>query len=245
VTDIPRVVSEHFPGAITLPDFLDRKLVWLAGHGFRPGHALAVTATCRDEIVADFRAAVRAQWSGAFDFASLSALPLAGATGIRAAIDHAPRHVGHPAIVVFALPHIGILADGTPGHVMRRGSSQPTTACGSLAAARRWSAKTRRDPDAAQLVFDPLDQEQSIVQAHLRRQLGEFSELSPITLTERVRELMLTDLWLLFTSESDRLRDDVAIVSGIIVHGPDADYVEPKLIRLRRAGAVSETSGGV
>lgn len=242
---VPDVVSAHFPGAIDLTEFLERKRVWLHGHGFRPGDALAMTACCRDEIVAEFRAEVRRQWNWAFDFSSLSGLPLAGATGIRAAIDHAPRIMGHPEIVVFALPHVGILEDGTAGHVMRRGRSRATTACGSLMAAQRWAAETRHDPTATDVVIDPTDAEQSLVRVHLRRELGDFSTLSPITLTERVRELMLTDLWLQFTALTDTLTVDVAVISGILVHGHDGDYVQPKVIRLRRAGAVSETSGGV
>ncbi|MDQ1246437.1 MAG: hypothetical protein QG597_805 [Actinomycetota bacterium] len=245
VTTVPDVVSTHFPGAIGLTDFLDRKRIWLQGHGFRPGDALAVTACCRDEIVSEFRAEVRRQWNWAFDFSSLSALPLAGATGIRAAIDHAPRIMGHPEIVVFALPHVGILEDGTAGHVMRRGRSRPTTACGSLMAAQRWAAATAHDPTATDLVIDPTDAEQSLVRIHLRRQLGDFSTMSPIALTEHVRELMLRGLWRQFTELTDTLTVDVALISAVLVHGHDGDYVQPKVIRLRRAGAVSETSGGV
>jgi len=42
-----------------LAEYLAERTRWLNAEGFHPGEALAVTASCRDELVADLRAGVR------------------------------------------------------------------------------------------------------------------------------------------------------------------------------------------
>lgn len=247
MSNVPDVITTAFPGAIELHDFLDAAGVALQEHGFRPGEALAVTAGCRDEIAAEYRAEVRRRWDQAFDFSTLSGLPLAGITGMRSVIDHTPHTAGHPEVVIFAMPHIGVLDDGTLGRVNRRGRSRPTTACGSITTAVRWAravpvSDVTGDPEHP--VVDPLDAEQSLVQEQLYGRLGDFSKLSKRDLIRAVADLMAYDLWRLLDAVTVPTEDDVAVVTGILVHGPDGDYVQPVATRLRIDGAISDITIG-
>lgn len=247
MSNVPDVITAAFPGAVELHDFLDAAGVALQEQGFVPGEALAVTASCRDEIAAEYRAEVRRRWDQAFDFSSLSGLPLAGLTGMRSVIDHTPHTPGHPEVVIFAMPHIGVLDDGTLGRVTRRGRSRPTTACGSITAAVRWARGVRPVDvagDPAHPVVDPLDPEQSLVQAHLYGRLGDFSKLSKTDLIRAVADLMAYDLWRLLDVVTVPTEDDVAVVNGILIHGPEGDYVQPVATRLRVGGAISDISIG-
>lgn len=226
--------------AATLPlaEFLDLASTWLEGQGFHRGEALAVTASCRDEIVAEFRAAVRAHWDNAFDFSSLSALPLAGATGMRAVLDHVPEVAHRPQVVVFAMPHVGVLADGSYGQVMRHGRVRPTSACGSLIAAASWAADAADDPLAAESPIDPLDAEQSLVRQRLLRADARFFQRDPLALATWVAGLILEDVWDLVEALSTPEAVDVAVVTGVLINGSLSDSVLPSTIRMRRAGSV-------
>lgn len=247
MSNVPDVITAAFPGALELHDFLDAAGVALQAHGFLPGEALAVTASCRDEIAAEYRAEVRRRWDQAFDFSSLSGLPLAGITGMRSVIDHAPQTAGHPEVVIFAMPHIGVLEDGTLGRVKRRGRSRPTTACGSITTAVRWARGVRSSEvasDPAHPDVDPLDPEQSLVQEQLYGRLGDFSKLTKTALIKAVADLMAFDLWRLIDAVTVPTEDDVAVVTGILVHGPDGDYVQPVNTRLRIDATTSEIELG-
>ncbi len=226
------------PPSTLLADYLAERTGWLDGRGFHPGEALAVTASCRDELVAELRAGVRQWWDNAFDFSSLSGLPLAGVTGMRAVLDHTPEEVRRRQVVVFAMPHVGRLADGTYGQVMRRGRSHATTACGSLVAAAAWAEDAAGDPMAAEVQIDPLDPEQSLVRARLLRGDPQFFRRPPLALAQWVVELMRADLWQLVESFGRAEEVDVAVVLGVLVNGVDGDTVIPAGCRVRRRGVV-------
>lgn len=221
-----------------LAEYLAERTRWLNAEGFHPGEALAVTASCRDELVADLRAGVRRWWDNAFDFSSLSGLPLAGVTGMRAVLDHTPEEVRRQQVVVFAMPHVGVLPDGTFGQVMRRGRSHATTACGSLIAAAAWAEDAAGDPMAAEVQIDPLDPEQSLVRARLLRSDSQFFRRSPLALAQWVAELMLVDLWRLVESFGRVQEVDVAVILAVLVNGADGDTVLPSRSRMRRQGVV-------
>lgn len=244
-----------FPDAQPLEVFLDRKSRRLGRHGFTPANTLAVTAACRDEIASGLRAGVRRRWHGAFDFSTLSAIPLAGATGVGAVIDHVPDTAGRGHIVVFAMPHIGVLADGTPGRVMRRGRLNPSTACGSLVAATAWAA-TRDGPrggapgsggagaefgaDDNAIVVDPADPEQSLVRARLLAAVPDLGDLDPVRVVLAATAVAFDDVWRLF-ADDDRLRGiDLAVVAGVLVHADNGDFAFPTDARVRVGGLIGE-----
>lgn len=240
----PAGVTRHYPDAVPLEVFLKEQSTWLRGHGFDPAAALAVTASCRDEVVAALRAGVRHLWDNAFDFSSLSGLPLAGITGAQAVLAHAPVAAARPEIVIFALPHIGVLADGTPGQCLRRGRPEPTTACGSLTAAVAWADTFRGDPDAAHQPVDMQDPEQSLVRTHLLRHVPQLADLDPVAVVAEVAALQREDLWRLVERTTEPEDADVALVSGILVHGPDdEDFVSPQPVRTRTRGVVTDSAG--
>ncbi len=230
--------------SVTVPmeTFLTQETRRLRDRGFDPEQALAVTATCRDEILAPLRGRVRAHWHRAFDFSSLSGLPLAGVTGASAVLDHAPQTGARAEVVIFALPHIGVLADGTVGLAMRRGRATPTSACGSLVAAMQWA----RSPDAAlqAAAIDPSDPEQSLVRQRLLRDVPDLADADLFEVTRRLRELMVQDVRTLVDRVSSPHAADVAIVSGVLVHGPDGlDHVEPAESWTRVAGVETTLPG--
>ncbi len=223
--------------------FLATESERLRSLGFDPDQALAVTATCRDEILAPLRAGVRSHWHRAFDFSSLSGLPLAGVTGAAAVLDHTPQTGQRTQVVVFALPHIGVLSDGTVGQAMRRGRTTPTAACGSLVAAQRWAGETGSlSMDA--LSIDPDDPEQSLVRQRLIREVPTLAGADLMVVTRRVRELMLRDIVELVDRVADPEATDVAVVSGVLVHATDGDVVEAAPTWLRIAGAEQTASDG-
>ena len=185
---------------------------------------MAVTATCRDEILAPLRASVRDHWHRAFDFSSLSGLPLAGATGAAAALSQAPIVAGRTRLVVFALPHIGVQPDGTTGQVWRRGQGEPTTACGSLMAAVQWAAEA--DRTRAEPTIDPQDPEQSLVRNRLLQAEPYLGDADLGAVTAVVRQLMVEELRRLFLRPW-HTGIDLAVVSGTVVHTTDGDLVEP------------------
>ncbi|MCB0914964.1 MAG: hypothetical protein H6525_07970 [Actinobacteria bacterium] len=244
MTTVPGSVVAIFPQAVELHEFLDQTGDVLAARGFHPGEALAVTAGCRDEIAAEYRAEIRRRWDQSFDFASLSGLPFAGVTGMRAVFDHVPHVAGHPEVVIFAMPHIGVLADGTMGRAMRRGRSRPTTACGSLLTAIQAARGVQPTPPpecSDRPLIDPLDPEQSLVQFRLAAQFGDISTMSPVDLVRGVAELMVTELWQLLAAVTIPGEDDVALVGGILIHGPDGnDYVSPYARLIRSDGVLTD-----
>ncbi len=239
-----RPVVPSFSATLPLPEFVSLHSDLLIVEGFRPGEALVVTASCRDEIVAGLRSAIRARWSNFFDFSSLAGLPLAGRTGARSAVDHAPRIDGRTEVVAWAVPHIGVLADGTPGMVGRRGRSRPTTACGSLMAAAQWARDSAADPLADEAGIDPLDPEQSLVRARLRRADDHFQTLDPVSLVRLAADVIAEDLWQLLESLTSATDVDIAVVGGILVHGPDGDVVEPNGLKVRRFGEIRTLAAG-
>ena len=232
------MITREFPGAAPMSQFLTRQSAWLRAQGFDPEDALAISATCRDEILAPLRAQVRTHWHRAFDFSSLSGLPLAGLTGARAALGHAPQTGDRVEMVVFALPHIGVLADGAVGQAMRRGRVDPTTACGSLVAAIEQS---QTDPIGS---MDPDDPEQSLVRARLLAEIPDLARCDLRTVTTTVRDLMVADMWRMLRGISDTDQVDLALVSGLVVHGPDGlDFVVPGTCRVRTRGRVVDSAG--
>lgn len=236
-------VLANFAGAVSFTEFIDRQSAWLQARGWHPGQALAVSASCRDELVACVRVGVRDRWNNAFDLSTLGGLPLAGRTGTRAIRDHAPEDAGTLQIVLFGMSHIGVLADGTPGYYVRHGNTRATTACGSLAAASAWAADAADDPLGQEAGIDPMDPEQSLVRARLHAADPDFHRLPPDEMAIWVAGIIADDLWLHAAQNTDPARVDVALVSGVLVHAPGGDWALPLAVRTRQSGLVEESAG--
>lgn len=230
-------MRDAYPQALPLAGAIAEQSAWLREQGFDPESALAVTASCRDELVGELRAVVRRHWHKSFDFSSLSGLPLAGITGIQAALGHAPHAGERFELVVFALPHVGILANGTAGMAVRRGRPEPSSACGSLAAARTWARAVMRNPVSLAEPIDEFDAEQALVRLRLLRRIPELADTPMLPLVDRTCTIIRDDLWTLTETVTDPAVVDVALVTGVLIHGPDGnDYVQWAERRLRVAG---------
>jgi hypothetical protein len=233
----PTQVLAAYPQALPLPVAIAEQTAWLHVQGFDPESALAITASCRDELVGELRAVVRRHWHKSFDFSSLSGLPLAGVTGMQAALGHAPQAGGRFELVVFAMPHVGILANGTAGLAVRRGRPEPSSACGSLAAAQSWARDVMRNPVSLAEPIDEFDAEQALVRIRLLRRIPELADIPMLPLVDRTCAIIRDDLWTLTDTVTDPAAVDVALVTGVLVHGPDgSDYVQWAERRLRIAG---------
>lgn len=200
-----------------IDDFVTWSEWALARVGFRPSNALALVALCRDEIMDPFEAALSATWGRPFDVGALGGLVLVGRTGLAAALSHAPGEDGRHRFIAFCFPHIGIDADGTVGRVQRRGMLRASSACGALVALR---AQLARGEVAG--AIDPDDVEQSL----LSRIIGSSVDLrrvpSLVELTDLARTIAVADLGRYVDLARAAEPVDVAYVSGLLVHLPDA-----------------------
>lgn len=210
-----------YAGARPVADFLWWTTTALGPHGFHEQTALPLVSVCRDELMFPFVDAVTAEWGHCFDMSSLAGLPLLGRTGVTAALGHAPDEGGRHRLVVFAFPHIGLDADGTVGAVHRPGVPGTTAACGAVEVAR-----TALGRGVSGVVLDPHDVEESVLVSRLRRVLGDAPVPGLVEVTELVRAAAVEELTLLLTGLSTtEVSVDVALLSGVVVHGATDDVV--------------------
>jgi hypothetical protein len=209
----------HYPDAVDVDEFLVWTSLALGTHGFTRESSLPLVSVCRDELMFPFVDAITAHWGHCFDVSSLAGLPLLGRTGVRAALGHTPDEDGRHRLVVFAFPHIGV--DGFVGSVHRPGVPGETTACGAIDVAR-----TALGRGVSGVVLDPHDVEESLLVARLREVLGDAPVPGLVEVTELVRRAAVDELRLLLSElGTPEVPVDVALVSGVVLHGPETDSV--------------------
>jgi hypothetical protein len=209
----------HYPDAVGVDEFLVWTSLALGTHGFSRETSLPLVSVCRDELMFPFVDAITAHWGHCFDLSSLAGLPLLGRTGVRAALGHTPDEDGRHRLVVFAFPHIGV--DGFVGSVHRPGVPGETTACGAISVAR-----TALERGVSGVVLDPHDIEESLLVARLREVLGDGTVPGLVELTELVRQAAVEELVLLLSDlGTPQAPVDVALVSGVVLHGPETDSI--------------------
>jgi hypothetical protein len=214
---------EIFPEAVERETFVARSAAALAVHGFVPGSVLAMIGVCRDELTFPLVDRLQAVWGSAFDLSSLAGMLFLGRTGIAAARDHAPSADGRQRFVAFVFSHIGIDEDAIVGQCRRPGQAEPSAACGALEAFRRELADGRLDVD-----LDPGDIEHSLLKQRLVRRMtyGDVPDL--VTLTRLARDVIYEDLVDLVTQLEHEADTDIAVISGVQVHGPGGSgFVAP------------------
>ncbi len=205
-------------------DYVAQSVRVLSGHGFTPDNAIACVGVCRDEITQPLVERVKKAWGEAFNFSSLAGMLFLGKTGFSAAEHHAPDEEGRERYVFFALPHIAVHEDGQIGVCRRAGRQELSSACGALLALQRELAGGR-----VKFGLDMDDLEQSLIRMRLLAEIryGEVPEL--LTLTKTTLKVIQADLkrMIELTVQSDR--SDVAVFTGIQIHGPGANYIWPHL----------------
>ena len=214
---------EIFPEAVERETFVARSAAALAVHGFVPGSALAMIGVCRDELTFPLVDRLQTMWGPAFDLSSLAGMLFLGRTGIAAARHHAPSADGRQRFVAFVFSHIGIDDGGVVGQCRRPGQSEASPACGALESFRRELAEGRLDVD-----LDPGDLEQSLLKQRLLRAItyGDVPDL--VSLTRLARDVIYDDLVQLVSQLEHGADTDVAVISGVQVHGPGGSgFVAP------------------
>jgi hypothetical protein len=215
VASFDAVVSEHFPGTLREPDFVERSSrLLMEERGFRTDNTLACVGVCRDELSATLPHAVQSVWGHSFDFSALAGLLFAGRTGFGAARSHAPIEDGRERYVFFMAAHIGIGAGGELGACDRLGRPGRSHACGALCAFLK-----ELESGQLKLTLDPVDIEQSLLKGRLLRELP-FGEMpSLIDLTRAAYRAIVSDLEALIGQTLDPTEDDWAVLTGIQIHG--------------------------
>ncbi len=225
-------MAAPYPDTLPVGDFVTWTDWVLSRFGFRPSNALPLLSVCRDELMLPLVDAVHATWGPSFDASSLAGLPFLGRTGIAAALGHAPGEDGRHRFVLFVLPHVGIDADGDVGVVRRRGVRRDTAACGALVAVR--SQLGHGAPPRP----DPHDLEMGLLRDRLAGALGDAGVPDLLGLTELVRTQAVAELDALVAAlGSPEAPVDHAVLSGVVVHGPDgSDVVAPLAASVRIDG---------
>lgn len=193
----------------------------LRQHGFTAHGSICLVAQCRDEITKPFCTAIDHNWMGSFNISSLAGTVFTGRTGFGAALHHAPQDDhGLERYVVFCGPHIAIDKDGTVGKVMRRGRASLSTACGALLAFEA-ELRTGRVDTADK----PLDIEYSNLKRRLLSGL-DFGKPAPnlAELTAVCQETTIDDVRAILAQHPGIDHMCFAIVSGVLIHGPNAHY---------------------
>ena len=222
MSNFKQVLEKHFPGSVLLTDYMESTYEKLTNHGFDDVNTFACVSTCRDEIAMPLLDETDRVWGEVFNFSSLGGPLTLGKTGFAAATSHAPVIDGLERYVFIAMPHIAISEDGEIGKVMREGRDKPSLACGALMA-----VVSELESGKVQFQMDLDDIEQSILKSKIFEKIeyGEKPDLMKVT--KVTHEIMIDDFQRLI-EVSDKEPFDYALLTGILVHGPnDKNYVWP------------------
>jgi hypothetical protein len=146
----------------------------------------------------------------------------AGKTGIKAAIHHAPQIEGRERYIFYVIPHIAINEDGKSGFCKRRGIKDESSACGALCL---FLSELHQGKLIIRL--DEEDIEESLLKRRLLREIpyGHLPDL--IELTKMTRKVVQEDLEHIIEKVVDTSKSDYAVLTGIQIHAPDANYIWP------------------
>ncbi|MFN2115528.1 MAG: hypothetical protein ACK2T6_07415 [Anaerolineae bacterium] len=215
------VLGGRFPGAVSQSVYANTVHGALYQLGFQRSTAIACIAVCRDEICAPFRQDLEQTWGDSFDASALAGVPTLGPRAMATVLSHAPGTDGRRRVVAFGLAHVGIDRDGTVGVVERHGL--PSTACGALVALR--SAMVSGDFDTAFIEDEP---ELSVLGARLASRLPDDRVPDLVELTIAAHDEIAARLSGDLAAGVDTARDDCAVATGVLVHGPGGrSYVWP------------------
>jgi hypothetical protein len=225
------MVTEYFPDAVPIEDYVKRTHAAVLPYGLASEKTLAMVGVCRDELTWALGEPVRATWGPAFAMGAMAGMLLFGATGLRAAMAHAPGADGRQRFVVYAMPHVGVDTDGVIGFVNRPGQGRRTAACGALMAFRNELAGGKVNVD-----LDPVDLEMSLLRQRLLRAIPYGDVPGVVEFTRIAAEVILEDLMDTASQMPEWAAADVAVFTGIQVHSPDGDYVAPGHSSVRLVG---------
>jgi hypothetical protein len=210
------ILSQRFPGAIMAREFVASHRQALAELGFTAENSLAGMGLCRDEICTPFEDLIQATWGPSFVFASLAGAVLPGRTAFAAFLHHAPEERGRDRIVCFGFTHVAVSPEGEQGWCRRPGRSEPSNACGALkgmlAALRSRGVMPEPAPQG--------DEEFARLCRRLAEELAGRVPTDLIDLTQVAYQALAADWRQILDHQVDLGTTDVALVTGIQIHGP-------------------------
>lgn len=223
---------DAFPGAIDVAEYMKRSAEALAPHGLTAENTLAMAGLCRDELTVEMTRRISETWGPPFRLGSLAAMLLMGASGLGAAMHHAPTADGRQRVVVYVMPHVGICEDGTLGAVNRPGLDGVSTACGALVRFRDELARGE-----VKTGLEQYDMEMSLTRQRLLRAMRYGSLPDIVELTTIARDVILDDLLHIGELVPSWAQADVAVFSGIQIHTSTGDHIQPGRSFLRKANS--------
>lgn len=215
-------IDTHFPGAVTIDNYVEQTARVANGLGFSAENTIACVGVCRDELTRPFTAAVQRQWGEAFNFSSLGGIPTLGKTGLSAAIHHAPIEGGKERYVFFAMPHIAVDAQGIIGQCKRDGREDDSPTCGALSAAIQ--ALEAGDVDQT-LDVDDLEQSWLVQRLAAALPFGELPDL--VGLTKLAADVIAADLQQLIDAVVNEAKSNYVLLTGVQIHTPDSELIWP------------------
>ena len=219
---------DAFPGALPVDEYVKRTFEACLPFNLVSENTLAMVGVCRDELTDAVSEPVRAAWGSPFRMSGMAGMLFLGMAGMRAAQFHAPGRDGRQRFVIYVMPHIGIDATGRVGYVLRPGQDVTTTACGALMQFRSELVEGRAVTD-----LDLFDLEMSLLRQRLLRAIpwGEVPDI--VELTTIARDAILDDLVRTAARMHSWRVADIAVFSGIQIHTPGGDYVQPGISTVR------------
>lgn len=213
------MIGELYASGYAVDAFTRWTIDVLQPYGFTAANTLPLVGVCRDELMFPIEQAVNDAWGLSFDMSSLGGMIFLGRSGLAAAAHHSPGHDGRHRYLCVVLPHIGLDHEMGVGYVRRDGQAEPSSACGALIALLGELRAGIRN-----LELDHGDLEMSLLRMTLLPLIGpEVADLA--SLTEVARRAATDELLRLVMSLRNAPQSDVAVVSGMVIHGPDGDRV--------------------
>lgn len=217
-----KTLRTHFPNFLPESEFIKKSHKALTQMGFTAKNTIPCVGVCRDEITHSLIDHVERKWGASFNLSSLAGMVFMGKTGLGAAQAHSPIENGKERYIFVVMPHIAIDADGVIGNCFRAGRPAVSGACGAL---MKFQGELHKD--TPNFAYDPLDIEQSLLEARL---LPDLTDKKPdlVTLTKVAANAIVADLEVLIEQQVDTATSDYAVLNGIQIHGPAlTQYVHP------------------
>jgi len=164
--------------------------------------------------------------SHSFIMSSLAGMLFLGKTGLKAALDHAPRdEKGKERFALYAFPHIGINDKGMVGKLKREGIPHDSSCCGALIAFQR-----ELEDGFLHLELDTHDIEQSLLKQRMMKRIN-INDAPPnlVDLTMLVHSTIVEDLeYLIEHNFSHNPRDvDYVVYTGVQIHAKNGNFIWP------------------
>ncbi len=220
--EFEKVLRENFDRIFKEVEYVKKTYNALEDFGFNDDNSIASVCVCRDEISQTIRSIIKHIWGEAFDFSSLAGMFTAGKTGLKAAMHHAPRTGGKERYVFYVIPHTAINEDGKTGFCKRRGIKEESSACGALCLFldELYTGKLL-------IRIDEEDIEESLLKRRLIKEITYGDIPSLLELTKITRKVIQEDLEQALEKVVDTTKSDYAVLTGIQIHAPDANYIWP------------------